>query len=84
MEEKEDNYVRMLLVKYTSTSNTIVPSILIPKLVALGLNIALCSWITDFLTGRPQTMNVGNNTSFYLFLNMGTMCAQPALLLLHQ
>ena len=37
----------------------------------LGLNTSLCNWILDFLTGRPQVVRVGNNTSATLILNTG-------------
>jgi hypothetical protein len=52
--------------------NTIVPSKLITKLRILGLNISLCNWILDFLTGRPNVVRVGSNTSATLILNTGT------------
>ena len=38
---------------------------LITKLRTLGLN----TWILDFLTGHPQLVRVGNNTSATLTLN---------------
>jgi hypothetical protein len=60
----------MLFIDY-SLMNSIVPSKLIIKLEALGLNLALCNWVLDFLTGRPQVMKVGNNTSTSLILNTG-------------
>ena len=44
----------MLSIDYCSAFNTILPSKLIIKLEALGLNPALCNWVLDFLTGRPQ------------------------------
>ena len=47
------SYVRMLVIDYSSTFNTIVPSKLITKLRTLGLNTYLCNWILDFLPGRP-------------------------------
>ena len=53
---------------YSSAFNSIVPSKLITKLRTLGLNISLCNWILDFLTGRPQVVRVGN-TSATLILN---------------
>ena len=53
----------MLFIDYSSEFNTIVPSKLINKLRTLGLNTSLCNWILDFLTGRPQVVTVGNNTS---------------------
>ena len=43
----------MLFIDYRSAFNTIVPSKLIIKLEALGLNPALCNSVLDFLTGRP-------------------------------
>jgi hypothetical protein len=54
----------MLFIEYSSAFNTIVPSKLIFKLEALGLNPALCNWVLDFLTGRPListslTLNTG-------------------------
>jgi hypothetical protein len=66
---KWNSYVRMLLIDYSSAFNTIVPSKLITKLCTLGLNTSLCNWILDFLTGRPQVVRVGNNTSATLILN---------------
>ena len=51
---KRNTYVRMLFIDYSSAFNTIVPSKLIIKLEALGLNPALCNWVLDFLTGRPR------------------------------
>jgi hypothetical protein len=56
---------------HCSAFNTIVSSKLIIKLGALGLNPTLCSWVLDFLTGRPQVVKVGNNTSTTLILNTG-------------
>ena len=61
----------MLFIDYSSAFNTMVPSKLIIKLEALGLNPALCDWILDFLTGHPQVERVGNNTSATLILNTG-------------
>ena len=68
--DKINSYVRMLFIDYSSAFNTIVPSKLI-KLGALGLNPALCNWVLDFLTGHPQALRVGNNTSTSLILNTG-------------
>jgi hypothetical protein len=31
----------------------------------------MCNWVLDFLTGRPQVVKVGNNTSTSLILNTG-------------
>ena len=61
----------MLFIDYSSAFNTIVPSKLIIKLEALGLNPALCNWVLDFLTGHLQVVKVGNNISTPLILNTG-------------
>jgi gmma-aminobutyric acid receptor subunit gamma/cGMP-dependent protein kinase 2 len=50
--DKRNTYVRTLFIDFSSAFNTIVPSKLIIKLEALGLNPALCNWFLDFLTGR--------------------------------
>ena len=56
--DKRNTYVRMLFIDYSSAFNIIVPSKLI-KLETLDLNPALCNWVLDFLTGRPQVVKVG-------------------------
>ena len=69
--DRMNTYVRMLFIDYSSSFNTIVPSKLINKLRTLGLNASLCHWILDFLTGHPQVVSAGNNTSATLILNTG-------------
>uniref|UniRef100_A0A8K9USR6 Reverse transcriptase domain-containing protein n=1 Tax=Oncorhynchus mykiss TaxID=8022 RepID=A0A8K9USR6_ONCMY len=69
--DKRNTYVRMLFIDYSSAFNTIVPSKLVIKLETLGLDPALCNWVLDFLTGRPQVVRVGNNISSPLILNTG-------------
>ena len=64
--DKNNNYVRMLFIDYSSAFNTIVPTKLITKLRTLGLNTSLSTWILDFLTGflksfYPQAMRLLNN-----------------------
>ena len=59
----------MLFIDYSSAFNTIVPSKLIIKLEALGLNPTLCNWVLDILTGRPQVVKVGNPISTLLIIN---------------
>ena len=61
----------MMFIDYSSAFNTIVPSKLVIKLEALGLDPALCNWVLDFLTGHPQVLRVGNNISTLLILNTG-------------
>ncbi|KAK3523195.1 hypothetical protein QTP86_021749, partial [Hemibagrus guttatus] len=43
--------------------NTVIPQHLIEKLKLLDLNTSLCNWILDFLTGRPQSVRIGNSFS---------------------
>ncbi len=77
--DKTDTYVRLLFIDFSSAFNTIIPQQLIHKLVQLGLNTSLCNWLLDFLTGRPQAVRVGSNTSSTITLNTGPprMCAEP-------
>ncbi|KAL0175584.1 hypothetical protein M9458_027914, partial [Cirrhinus mrigala] len=69
--EHKDSYVRMLFIDFSSAFNTIIPQQLIHKLNLLGLNTSLCNWILDFLTGRPQSVRVGSNTSSTTTLSTG-------------
>ncbi len=69
--DKTDTYVRLLFIDFSSAFNTIIPQQLIHKLVQLGLNTSLCNWLLDFLTGRPQAVRVGSNTSSTITLNTG-------------
>jgi hypothetical protein len=69
--DKGNTYVRMLFIDYSSEFNTIVPTKLFTKLKTLGLNTSLCNWILVFLTGHPQVVRVGNNTSATLIFNTG-------------
>ncbi|KAL0153065.1 hypothetical protein M9458_051664 [Cirrhinus mrigala] len=55
----------------SSAFNTITPQQLINKLNLLSLNTSLCNWILDFLTGRPQSVHVGHNTSSTTTLSTG-------------
>ena len=52
-----------------------MPSKLVNELRELGLNSALCDWILNFLTGRPQAVRVGNTTSSTLILNTRAVCS---------
>ncbi|KAI4876114.1 hypothetical protein NFI96_026138 [Prochilodus magdalenae] len=61
--DNRDTYVRMLFIDFSSAFNTIIPQHLIGKLNLLGLNTSLSNWILDFLTGRPQSVRIGRNTS---------------------
>ncbi len=69
--ENKVSYVRMLFIDFSPAFNTIIPQQLINKLNLLGLNNSLCNWILDFLTGRPQSVRVGHNTSSTTTLSTG-------------
>ncbi|KAK1788023.1 hypothetical protein P4O66_016497 [Electrophorus voltai] len=69
--DKKGTYVRMLFIDFSSAFNTIVPQHLIGKLSLLGLNTSLCNWILDFLTGRPQSVQIGSSTSNTTTLSTG-------------
>ncbi len=70
--ENKDSYFRMLFIDFSSAFNTIIPQQLINKLNLLGLNNSLCNWILDFLSGRPQSVCVGRNTSSTTTLSTGS------------
>jgi len=61
----------MLFIDFSLAFNTIIPQQLINKLNLLGLNNSICNWILDFLTGRPQSVRVGHNTSSTTTLSTG-------------
>eukprot|EP00061_Rhincodon_typus_P008763 g31658.t1 len=63
----KDTYIRLLLINYSSTFNTIIPSRLISKLHDIGLGSTLCSGILSFLTQRPQSVKIGGeHTPIYI------------------
>ncbi|XP_043573093.1 probable E3 SUMO-protein ligase RNF212 [Chiloscyllium plagiosum] len=55
----------------SSQSSISRPLHLIGKLGLLGLNISLCNWFLDFLTGRPQSVRIGNSISNTIRLSTG-------------
>ncbi|KAK3537685.1 hypothetical protein QTP70_017913 [Hemibagrus guttatus] len=61
--DNKDSYAQMLFIDFNSAFNTIILQHLIEKLSLLGLNTSLCNWILDFLTGRPQSVRLGNSIS---------------------
>ncbi|KAF7690055.1 hypothetical protein HF521_011859 [Silurus meridionalis] len=69
--DNKDSYVRMLFIDFSSAFNTIIPQHLIEKLSLLGLNTSLCNWILDFLTERPQSVQIGNSISSTTTLSTG-------------
>ncbi len=61
----------MLFIDFSSTFNTIIPHKLVCKLSNLGIDAALCAWIMDPLTNRPQNAKIGDCTSSTSFVNTG-------------
>ena len=61
--------MRILLIDYSSGIKTLMPLKLVTKLGDLGLNIALCDWILNFLTDRPQAVWMASTTSSTLTPN---------------
>lgn len=80
--EHRDSYVGMLFLDDSSAFNTIIPDILMDKLLTIGLPPSACSWIKDFLTNRPQTARVGSHLSSTITLSAGSPrgCALSPLL----
>lgn len=56
-------YVRIMFFDFSSAFNTIQPMILRDKLKDIGVNPSFVSWITDYLTDRPQFVRLGNCVS---------------------
>ncbi|KAK3522942.1 hypothetical protein QTP86_009718 [Hemibagrus guttatus] len=69
--DNKDTYVQMLFIEFISAFNTIIPQHLIERLSLLCLNTSLCNWILDFLTGRPQSVRIGNSFSSTTTLSTG-------------
>lgn len=81
--EHRGTYVRMLFIDYSSAFNTIIPDILIRKLLHLGLPTHLCTWIMDFLTNRPQSVKLGPHPHTQHWLPTGLRAESAAVLPLH-
>jgi len=63
LDSGKGGYVRLLFIDFSSAFNTMVPRRLADKVIELGLNTPLCTWIQDFLTSRPQVIRVGRHPS---------------------
>nr|XP_049617694.1 uncharacterized protein LOC125992631 [Syngnathus scovelli]XP_049617695.1 uncharacterized protein LOC125992631 [Syngnathus scovelli] len=70
--EEKNTHVRMLFLDFSSAFNTIIPQHLVGKLEHLGFNTPLRNWLLDFLTNRPQSVRVGQNTSDVITLSTGS------------
>ena len=61
--EEPGAYVRIMFFDFSSAFNTIQPIILRDKLKEMGVDPSFVSWITDYLTERPQFVRLGNCVS---------------------
>ncbi len=57
--DNSGTYVRILFVDFSSTFNTIIPTLLQTKLTQLLVPSSICQWITSFLTDRQQLVKLG-------------------------
>lgn len=70
--KNRDSYVRLLLLDFSSSYNTIIQQTLVNKLAMLGLSLSLCNWILNFITNRPQCVRIHNLSSSTIILNSGS------------
>ena len=64
-------YTRVLFIDFSSAFNTIQPHLLVQKLISLNVNPRTISWILDFLTHRPQYVNIDGTCSDTMITNTG-------------
>ena len=69
--DKSGNYVRVLMVDFSSAFNTIQPHLMIDKLLSLGVNNHIVLWVHQFLTRRPQRVCLGEVLSDTVLTNTG-------------
>ncbi|CAJ1079927.1 hypothetical protein NFI96_007151 [Xyrichtys novacula] len=69
--EEPGVYVRIMFFDFSSAFNTIQPTILKDKLTKMGVDPSCVSWITDYLTGRPQFVRLRNCVSGTLMSSTG-------------
>ena len=50
----------IMFFDFSSAFNIILPNILKHKLTEMGVDPSFVSWITDYLTERPQYVRLGN------------------------
>lgn len=59
LEHLEGKNQRMLVLDLSSAFNTIISQHLVSKLAPLIFNTPICNWLFDFLTNRPQSVQMG-------------------------
>lgn len=78
LDESSTNYVRLLLLDFSSAFNTILPHVLVQKLIGMGVSSTLSLIILDFLGNRPQ--RVRTNTGFSSYTSLCTGSPQGCIL----
>lgn len=63
--------VRIMFFDFSSAFNTVQPLLLRDKLVRMGVEPGLVTWITDYLTERPQFVRLGGLTSEMVVSSIG-------------
>ncbi len=61
--DEPGGYVRIMFFDFSSAFNTIQPHILRGKLEKMGVDNYLTTWVSDYLTGRPQYVRLENCVS---------------------
>lgn len=69
--DKGNSAVRIMFFDFSSAFNTIQPRLLGDKLTDMGVDLHLVTWITDYLTGRPQYVRLRNTTSDTVICSTG-------------
>ena len=70
--DNRTSYARSLFIDFSSAFNTIIPHILVHKLLHIGVSISLCRFILGFLTDRTQFEFVDGKISSTLIINIGS------------
>lgn len=69
--DKANSVVRITFFDFSSAFNTIQPLLLRGKLTEMGVDPQLVTWITDYLTGRPQYVRLRDCTSETVICSTG-------------
>ena len=68
MFDRGNDYVRCILIDYSKAFDVVNHEILLTELSDLGLNNSIFSWIANFLTGRSQSVKMGDVKSAFLLI----------------
>ena len=68
MFDQGNDYVRCILIDYSKAFDVVNHEILLTELSDLGLNNSIFSWIANFLTGRSQSVKMGDVKSAFLLI----------------